>query len=420
MGYVYDEVKNQLEMDQKGSKNTWSPNIYRCIIIGADYLFFAYHGGYKMNKIVPLNAENVVGDIRKSAEGKYRGSINNLLQERQLSCLEEIYLDVAFQRFPNIFDVKKYADSVKSNVSRLRYIGYCQTSGDTNWLISAYTKENPIYTLAEDKTQKGLKLHPIKVDNEQWYKKYFLRPQYYSADKDNGKIAVWFKKNEKLIEGMLAEAERAKLEQDNMKKLREIVAIDEENATYLLQLSRVLNAIEHPDKIGGVITNKKDLKILKDAIKETKAEREPIKGLSESTFNKLYMQDKTIVVPLGRFFKVFDKESNAGKFDKKQILEMYKKRTGFFNLYDILDSICYHAFKIYYTQDNYGSRASIAGLMLGTYGDKIDTVPAGKFRDLIAEKMGNPNLKNSSAQVVKGFFLYITFLLGTRKFYEEL
>ena len=423
MGYVYDEVKKQLDLDQKGSKAVWSPNIYRCIIIGADYLFFAYHAGIKTNRIVPLNAENVVGDIQKCAEGKYRGSINNLLQERQLSCLEEVYLDVVYQPYPNIFDVAKYADSIKSNVSRLRYIGYCKTSGDASWMIESYSRDNPIYTLAEDKVKKGLQIQATKVDNPEWYRKFFLRPQYYSADKENGKLAVWFRKNQTRIEGMLAEAEKAKLEQDNMQKLRDIAAIDEQNSKYIIQLAKVLSGALNPDKVNGVISNKEDLKILKDGIVAARADakgRGCIKGLSQSIFNKLYMGDKTFIIPVFNSFYVFDDEKNAGNFDKKQIMQIYKEKTGFLNINLILDDICYNCLKEYWSKNKIGAKISIMGLIAGNYGDKIEVVPAGRFRDYVAQRSGKPELKNSTAQIPKGYFLYISFLMGTKKIYEEL
>lgn len=420
MGYVYDEVKNQLDIDQKGSKSTWSPNIYRCIIIGADYLFFAYHGGIKKNRIVRLDPEKVVGDIRKSEEGKYRGSINNLLQERQLSCLEEIYVDTAYQRFPNIFDIAKYADSVKSNVSRLRYIGYCTTSGDMDWLITSYDKENPIYTLAEDKTKRGLQLQVTKINNPEWYKKYYLRSQFYDADKENGKIAVWFRKNQKRIEEMLSESERAKLEQDNIKKLREIINVDMENSKYILQLARVMGYAKNPKTLKGVVVSDKEANILAKAITKTIGEGKPVSGFSMSVFNRLYTNDKTVVGPLFKLFKVLDKEENSGKFDKKQICDVYNSHSGFFNINGVLDNICFYAFQEHCKEDNFGAKLKAIGLVNGSFGDAFEVIPKGKFRDLLAQKLGKPEYAQSSAQSPKGYFLYISSLLGTKRIYEEL
>ena len=420
MGYVYDEVKNQLDIDQKGSKSTWSPNIYRCIIIGADYLFFAYHGGIKKNRIVRLDPEKVVGDIRKSEEGKYRGSINNLLQERQLSCLEEIYVDTAYQRFPNIFDIAKYADSVKSNVSRLRYIGYCTTSGDVDWLITSYDKENPIYTLAEDKTKRGLQLQVTKINNPEWYKKYYLRPQFYDADKEKGKIAVWFRKNQKRIEEMLSESERAKLEQDNIKKLREIINVDMENSKYILQLARVMGYAKNPKTLKGVVVSDKEANILAKAITKTISEGKTVSGFSMSVFNRLYTNDKTVIGPLFKLFKVLDKEENSGKFDKKQICDVYNSHSGFFNINGVLDNICFYAFQEHCQADNFGAKLKAIGLVNGSFGDSLEVIPKGKFRDLLAQKLGKPEYAQSSAQSPKGYFLYISSLLGTKRIYEEL
>ena len=420
MGYVYDEVKNQLDIDQKGSKSTWSPNIYRCIIIGADYLFFAYHGGIKKNRIVRLDPEKVVGDIRKSEEGKYRGSINNLLQERQLSCLEEIYVDTAYQRFPNIFDIAKYADSVKSNVSRLRYIGYCTTSGDVDWLITSYDKENPIYTLAEDKTKRGLQLQVTKINNPEWYKKYYLRPQFYDADKEKGKIAVWFRKNQKRIEEMLSESERAKLEQDNIKKLREIINVDMENSKYILQLARVMGYAKNPKTLKGVVVSDKEANILAKAITKTISEGKTVSGFSMSVFNRLYTNDKTVIGPLFKLFKVLDKEENSGKFDKKQICDVYNSHSGFFNINGVLDNICFYAFQEHCQADNFGAKLKAIGLVNGSFGDSLEVIPKGKFRDLLAQKLSKPEYAQSSAQSPKGYFLYISSLLGTKRIYEEL
>ena len=127
-----------------------------------------------------------------------------------------------------------------------------------------------------------------------------------------------------------------------------------------------------------------------------------------------------MIGPLFKLFKVLDKEENSGKFDKKQICDVYNSHSGFFNINGVLDNICFYAFQEHCQADNFGAKLKAIGLVNGSFGDSLEVIPKGKFRDLLAQKLGKPEYAQSSAQSPKGYFLYISSLLGTKRIYEEL
>lgn len=196
--YIYSSVQNAIggNTAASGFQKNWSPNriralyIMRSFILVVDYLVGP--------KLIPLNQDEVGKDLQNINRV---GSLNNLLSSRQLSCLEEIYADEVFARFPNTLDLKAYADSVVNSASRLRYYAYTVIADGQALAVKyreAFAQGVVDFTYAQNIG--GIRV--VDTGNSDWYKKYNLRPQYYGPDIENGSLAVWFRKVEKAVESV--------------------------------------------------------------------------------------------------------------------------------------------------------------------------------------------------------------------------
>lgn len=194
--YIYDNVRNALggQSFKAGSVSKhWSPNeiralyIMRSFIIVVDYL--------KGPKYIPLDINAVGLDLQNPNR---IGSLNNLLSNRQLSCMEEIYVDDVFQKYPNVMDLAAYARSVISSQSRLRFYAYASDMNPT-LIMEKYQEafSNGVFDFTYAKSIGGIRY--VDTGNTEWYKKYLLRPQYYELDSDGGRLHIWFSKCEKQI-----------------------------------------------------------------------------------------------------------------------------------------------------------------------------------------------------------------------------
>ena len=206
--YVYSKVQEAIggKSSSSGFQKGWSPNKIRALYIMRDFILVVdYLSG---PKLIPLQQSEVAADLENLNRV---GSLNNLLSSRQLSCLEEIYADEAFSRFPNVLDLQAYANSVVNSASRLRYYAY--TSGINGEELrrvyyKAFTEGAPDFTYA--KNIGGIRY--VDTGNVDWYKKHNLRPQYYGPDADGGNLAAWFNKVEKIV-SKTAQADANKLQQ---------------------------------------------------------------------------------------------------------------------------------------------------------------------------------------------------------------
>ena len=121
MGYIYDSLKLAIG----GSANTnsviknWSPNEIRAIYIMRACIVVAYYT--KDVKYVNMDQHCVIEELKR---GRINGNLNNLLENRQLSCMEEIYVDSVFAKFPALIDLPAYIRSAYNQASRLRAYGY--------------------------------------------------------------------------------------------------------------------------------------------------------------------------------------------------------------------------------------------------------------------------------------------------------
>ena len=247
--YIYNKVKEALGgsnfVSGKAFKG-WSPNEVRAIFIMRDFICVADY--IKAPVLVKLDLAEVAKDLESPF---VRGSLNNLLSTRQLSCMEEIYVDEAYKLKTSLIDLPAYVNSIVSGKSRLRYWAYVSgvpADAVYNAYMDALTNAYQDFSFA-----KSVGCFDYNsTDNDDWYKKYLLRPQFYAVDADNGRLATWFRKVEKskTDEIELIEAKRKELGLYGV-----IVSAfdkDVQNFRYIVNLLRISNAgsridIQHTD-----------------------------------------------------------------------------------------------------------------------------------------------------------------------------
>lgn len=335
MGYMYDNLKTLLGGKHADSKSVvnkdWTPNNIRCLIISRNFLFAGHHTGSP--KVIPLNPQEVAMDL----SGNSQGALHNLLSNRQLSCMEEIYVDNMFippenKRFMNL---EMYISKLFSESSRLRFYGYCETDGQLAQFISQkyqmmLSQPNYLYSLATDKEREGIcKLQYQRVDNQDWYRKYNLRPNHYALDGDKGRLAVYLRKGEEVIKGMLEEESRRLAEEGIRGKMLMAVKRDLELMPYLVYLVGIMSEScksEFPELLKasqGVIRGaRKNFYGYKVSVPE-----DALKGINPEAM-KAYVA-----------FKTFEK----GDFNESEMEEYSSK--GFLKIEDFMARVCTGLFK---------------------------------------------------------------------------
>lgn len=244
--YIYNKVKEALGgsnfVSGKAFKG-WSPNEVRAIFIMRDFICVADY--IKAPVLVKLDLAEVAKDLDSPF---VRGSLNNLLSTRQLSCMEEIYVDEAYKLKTSLIDLPAYVSSIVSGKSRLRYWAYVSgvpADAVYNAYMDALTNAYQDFSFA-----KSVGCFDYNsTDNDDWYKKYLLRPQFYAVDADNGRLATWFRKVEKskTNEIELLEAKRKELGLYGV-----IVSAfdkDVQNFRYIVNLLRISNAGSKVDNL---------------------------------------------------------------------------------------------------------------------------------------------------------------------------
>lgn len=205
--YMYQELRKVI-MNTKGKSTPkdWSPNSIKSIIITREFIFVAYH--LTQPRYAMLNPEEAIEDIQRNGSN---GALHNLLSQKQLSCLEEIYVDSVFENYKGILDLEGYVNGLVSSVSRLRFYGYIANANIQeimNTYSNAITSRTLGYSYALDIGRTASLMYQ-STDNNNWFSKYNLRPDKYSTDAYKGSLNAWFKKVEnKLLEEKQAELDR--------------------------------------------------------------------------------------------------------------------------------------------------------------------------------------------------------------------
>lgn len=275
MSYLYDKLRDAL-----GGKNFrsgvsmkgWSPNEVRGIVIMRDFILIADY--VKSPKIVELNVQEVMLDLSNMNR---RGSLNNLLSARQLSCLEEIYVDEGIRGYKQVIDLEAYVQSLVNGISRLRYYGYVSgfNAGELYGVYQkAFVDGVMDFTLAE----KLGKFKAESVGNRLWYTKYNLRPNYYDVDRDGGKLSIYFKKCEKLIGEIEEKAHGAVEERNELIRIYESFMLDYRTADDLKTLIDFIGFTKGTDRFADSLSH-----ILKAELLRRDGS---VKGLSEGKLVK--------------------------------------------------------------------------------------------------------------------------------------
>lgn len=251
MSYLYDKLRDALggkNFKSGVSMKGWSPNEVRGIVIMRDFILIADY--IKSPKIVELNVQEVMLDLSNMNR---RGSLNNLLSARQLSCLEEIYVDEGIRGYKQVIDLEAYVQSLVNGISRLRYYGYVSgfNAGELYGVYQkAFVDGVMNFTLAE----KLGKFKAESVGNRLWYTKYNLRPNYYDVDRDGGKLSIYFKKCEKLIGEIEEKAHGAVEERNELIRIYESFMLDYRTADDLKTLIDFIGFTKGTDRFANSLS----------------------------------------------------------------------------------------------------------------------------------------------------------------------
>lgn len=345
MSYLYDKLKEALGGEKVvASKNTvisgWSPNNIKAIIITRNGIIVSAHaylltkGSYVSN--VHLDSNLVEEDLETINRTNYgKPKLNTLLTRRSLSCLEEIYIDSAFMNYPRVIDLLSYVtDLTGSGVSRLRYFGYINVKSEyaLTTISMRYTKnmKNIGYSLAKDSERENLCVIQYKdVGNENWYKNYNLRPQYYKIDSEKSNLAMHFRKVDDTIEKGISQEKDNTISVVKESAIKTIVGFDENNSEYL---DKVIGIMQH------ISRNKNDSisKILGECFSKVISQDRTVKGLSEKDVS-------TNNHSLFEFYKkcnVFDKNS-SNDISIEDLKGYLDSKKGFLDIPKLVDDILY-------------------------------------------------------------------------------
>lgn len=383
MGYIYDSVKVALIGNNTESATAvikgWSPNMYRCIMIGLDYIFVTYHGG-RVRK-VDLDRGKVLDDLEKYSRGQSRGSIHNLLSSRQMSCLEEFYVDYNIAKVRYLIDLNVFVEKLKSSVSRLRYYGYFDGNMNGAMLERLYKNTDVLYSLAKDKNRM-FKLDYVETGVKDWYRNYNLRPQYYTMDRDNGDLAIYFRKVEKIISNKIGEVEKLNNERILSGYIKSGLSVDMENIAYMQGIYKLKKYIDNP--VADVYAPVGKL-INRHMTELIRSNTRVVAGFTPETVKKYLGEydEKRVNYMIKAYenFKVFDKN------DETPIVDVYavKAKTGFFDLENFYARICESLARDLISAGGYDYQRLKYNALRD---EKI--IPYGEFRNLMLQGRPDP------------------------------
>lgn len=342
MGYLYDKVKlalggNKFSSSHSGVVSDWSPNSVKALFITRGYIIVVNH--VKVPKLYKLDVNESSLDISKNGSG---GALHNLLSQRQLSCMEEIYVDAVFNNYKGMMDLQGYVNKTIRESSRLRYYGYIDVNSNPQEIVNKYTKEkmemNPLYAYATDKTRSAA-LQYYEVGNKQWYKNYNLRPQYYKLDADNGLLDRWFRKSESKIEELLNK-QTEELENKSRNDIIHALFVTDVNRAKSLKLLMELYTFT------GKRSDNDLFKAVHRSISSALKNVSPVKGFRvvdlQNTFKaegcKVNDVDNYIISSYAELH-IFD-SSKAEGITFEELVEFAKKNDGFLLLTGLLEDIC--------------------------------------------------------------------------------
>lgn len=337
MGYIYDNIKKALGGNKMNSRssviNDWTPNGVRTLVITREMVFVGYH--VQQPKEYFLDMQEVQMDLQHSNGG----AVHNLLSQRQLSCMEEIYIDGMFQNYRGLFDLEGYISKLVNGQSRLRYWGYIDPSGsDIRYLQSVYSNmvinPNYLYSLALDRNR-PMKLMYQEVGNREWYKNYNLRPQYYKLDGDKGRLAVYLRKGEDIIKDALNQVERV----SKLNSLKDIVRagleIDAANVGVYNVFMSLYKYLQK--RVSSGSKDEVHQKVYSAIRKRHMFMKGVISGFREDLIEPVNNKE-VLAVKLYHKYGLFDTKDSEVNEDK--LREYAESGLGFLELGAVLDGVC--------------------------------------------------------------------------------
>lgn len=384
MGYIYDKLKEALggakfSSSHQSAVKDWTPNGVKALVIARDFIFVANH--VKMAKVILLDVNEVATDIQQNGKS---GALHNLLAQRQLSCMEEFYVDSVYLQYQGIMNMSQYIDRLVTEKSRLRFYGYIRgVSADElkEKFLKARLNGDAMYCYALDGSRKAV-INYKSTDNSAWYKNYNLRPQYYALDADNGDLHRWFKRAEKEIESKVLEQSNAlrseyvasamsNLAYQDLRLMDEIL-IYLSLGKYLstAQADRVFTCVRHGME-EGQRNFKSAIKVPTNTINGTlsvlASAGEDVKNLS-----RVY-----------KHFGIFDSTENA-ELNLDILSTLVQSESGILQFASRLDSVLY---EIWLELENHYTEGKL--IMIIESQKYASDIPNGKFRSTLGLGQGS-------------------------------
>lgn len=343
MGYMYDMMKvalggSSFANSHSGVVKNWSPNNIKALIITEYQIITINH--VSLPKVTNLDYRKAYDDIVRNGS---TGSLHNLLTQRQLSCLEEIYVSGVFQNYLGCMDINAYINKMLTDSCRLRYYGYINVS-NYDEIVRCYSnakeKGNPLYAYALDRGRTN-SIQYNSVGNEEWYKNYRLRPQYYAMDADNANLARWLKRAEKVIEDGLATHERMIRLSEKNNSLYKLFLKDVERVPdlrTLMRLSKYTGRYKSDETLSAVhrvIVNRLNESFCLDNL--------TVRDLQDSvqSHTMSVTEEDKYVLAAYKNLGVFDTDSKKNEEVSMDLLREYvMKDDGLLQLTRVLEDIC--------------------------------------------------------------------------------
>lgn len=377
MAYLYDKLKEALggakfSNSHVGAVRDWTPNGVKAIVIYREFILVANH--VKPPRLYPLNINEVVQDLQRNGS---TGALHNLLSQRQLSCMEEFYVDGMFQNYRGVLDLQGYVSKLLNEKSRLRYYGYIDgVNGQDLYKRYADAKmaNNAVYSYAGDTTRQG-SLQFTDVGNKTWYKNYNLRPQHYVLDADNGTLARWFRKCESDIQKQLNSLVEQQAKQGRDQAILAIISKDLENLQAFMMLYELKIVLDKSSSRWKV--NKARLRMLsaiKDILQNSTVGCLSVKEVSE-VCSKNGIANKTLVSAYSKCHCLSN--GNEDSYSLDDLVAIVKYGDGLLKVRTKLDSIC-----LKFTESMKDSKISYFQVV-SSYEQFKDSIPEGKFSKYI-------------------------------------
>ena len=407
MGYLYNKVKEALggakfSNSHVGVISDWTPNGVKAIIITRSFIFVAYH--VRQARVYNLDAVQVNEDLQRNGVD---GALHNLLSQRQLSCLEEIYVDGVFQNYRGLMDIQGYCNRLLNEKSRLRFYGYVGNASSMElerFYNEARMSGNAVYSYALDSRRTAVVQYNA-VDNKNWYKNYNLRPQYYKLDADKGQLSLWFRSSVAKIEEALEAEKKNMLGKAYMQIVARMV-VDSygyiEPFYNLMKLVAYLNKNNLFKSVSSVITN--EIKSCKQTkyftVNAVKTAAEGIAGIG-----KLTNTDLKKVLDMYKLCEVYDETFN-GELTEDIIREMsdgLKEGLEALDFINLCERICLGLCEL--------SDPNIKIKMILVCNSYSKIIPNGAFRSKMS--------MNKNTYETKGYEGYLYVIYGLCGFNNE-